>query len=210
MGVDRRHGHLLVVSIALGAIAFGNKAPDPAATFFDIQTPSSSSLLHLTVSPDGNYLSAIVSSDKGNVIWLRALNHLNAQTVNGSEGANIPFWSPDSRFLAFFAGGKLKEWISPARPANAVRREQERRSSSSDGVMVFGSIFSGTVSRFRIGRDSRSTHSTRCVAPGNSPSSPVFPTRWTALSVYGDQCRVGEFRHLHQLRRSIRKSGSAS
>ena len=41
--------------------------------------------------------------------WLRALAGLNAQTVNGSEGATFPFWSPDSRFLAFFAGGKLKK-----------------------------------------------------------------------------------------------------
>ena len=29
----------------------------------------------------------------------------NAQPIAGSEGASFPFWSPDSRFVAFFAGG---------------------------------------------------------------------------------------------------------
>ena len=32
-----------------------------------------------------------------------------AQPLAGTEGAEAPFWSPDSRFIAFGASGKLKK-----------------------------------------------------------------------------------------------------
>ena len=37
--------------------------------------------------------------------WMR----LSAQSLAGTEGATYPFWSPDSRFIAFLAQGKLKK-----------------------------------------------------------------------------------------------------
>ncbi len=42
-------------------------------------------------------------------IWVRPLSALVAQALPGTEGAKRPFWSPDSRFLAFISGGKLKK-----------------------------------------------------------------------------------------------------
>jgi Tol biopolymer transport system component len=146
-------GSVLVVSIALGAIALGRKAPEapgPAATVtFDIATPPSPNPLHLTVSPDGKNLGAIISSDKGSVIWLRALDRLNAQTVNGSEGAAFPFWSPDSRFLAFFAEGKLKKLdVSGAPPQTLCDAAQSDGGTwNRDGVIVFAPTFQAPLFR---------------------------------------------------------------
>jgi hypothetical protein len=40
-------------------------------------------------------------------IWVRPMNSLDAQRIPGTEGSTRPFWSPDSRYLAFFANGKL-------------------------------------------------------------------------------------------------------
>jgi len=40
---------------------------------------------------------------------VRPLDALEAQPLAGSEGAISPFWSPDSRFIGFFAEGKLKK-----------------------------------------------------------------------------------------------------
>ena len=34
---------------------------------------------------------------------------MTPERLPGTDGATYPFWSPDSRFLAFFAGGKLKK-----------------------------------------------------------------------------------------------------
>ena len=66
-----------------------------------------------SVSPDGQYVafrSAGSASTATWRLWLRPLGSLNAQLVAGTEGINgYSFWSPDSRFIGFFAGGKLKK-----------------------------------------------------------------------------------------------------
>lgn len=48
------------------------------------------------------------------MLWVRPLGSLTAQTLPGTEDAFFPFWSPDSRSIAFFAQGKLKRvdiWV---------------------------------------------------------------------------------------------------
>ena len=62
------------------------------------------------LSPDGRLLAYVASTPDGkSVLWLRPLDSLQAQHLPGTEGAAYPFWSPDSRFIGFFAGGKLKK-----------------------------------------------------------------------------------------------------
>ena len=62
------------------------------------------------LSPDGRYLvmSAVDASGK-TMLWLRPLDTRVAQPIAGTEGASFPFWSPDSRFIAFLAETKLKK-----------------------------------------------------------------------------------------------------
>jgi Tol biopolymer transport system component len=63
----------------------------------------------LTISPDGHHLAFMASGvSGGSMIWLRALDSLTPRPLPGTEEAVSAFWSPDSRFLAFFSGGKLK------------------------------------------------------------------------------------------------------
>ena len=61
------------------------------------------------VSPDGRLL-AFVARRPGalRTIWVRALDGQESRPLPGSEGASQPFWSPDSRELAFFADSKLR------------------------------------------------------------------------------------------------------
>jgi eukaryotic-like serine/threonine-protein kinase len=67
----------------------------------------------LKVSPDGRYLAfAAVASDGVTRIWVRAMDSVDARPLPAAEtdpvvGAII--WSPDSRFIAFDSGGKLKK-----------------------------------------------------------------------------------------------------
>ncbi len=63
----------------------------------------------LAVSPDGNHLAFIASHKGKNVLWIRSMDSIEAKSVSGTEGAEYPFWSPDGRFLGFFAQGKLKK-----------------------------------------------------------------------------------------------------
>jgi Tol biopolymer transport system component len=41
-------------------------------------------------------------------LWVRRLDSLEAQPLTGTNGASYPFWSPDGRFIGFFADGRLK------------------------------------------------------------------------------------------------------
>jgi len=61
------------------------------------------------LSPDGLRLAyvALNANGKGG-LWVRPLDSLQAQPLAGTDDASYPFWSPDSRTIGFFAGGKLK------------------------------------------------------------------------------------------------------
>jgi len=63
---------------------------------------------NLVVSPDAQYVAFVAFFEGQRAIWLRPLNALAPQIIAGTEGAYSPFWSPDSRSLAFFADGRLK------------------------------------------------------------------------------------------------------
>jgi len=62
-----------------------------------------------TISPDGERLVfGGIEPDGKTRLFVRPLASLAAEPVPGSEGAAFVFWSPDSRSIGFFAGGKLK------------------------------------------------------------------------------------------------------
>jgi serine/threonine-protein kinase len=73
-------------------------------------TPTGAAQVPLAVAPDGRRIAFLGTSGNGTTqIWVRSLNTLVARPLAGTEGANSPFWSPDGRFLGFFADGKLKK-----------------------------------------------------------------------------------------------------
>lgn len=67
------------------------------------------------ISPDGQLL-AFLGTDSLNTssIWIRPLNSLEAYRLAGTEDAGRPFWSPDSRYLAYFAERKYLKKIPVA------------------------------------------------------------------------------------------------
>jgi serine/threonine protein kinase len=74
-----------------------------------LATPEKASLPgRVTVSPDGLRVAFLATNSEGKrLLWVRQLDAPNAQQLAGTEGANSPFWSPDSRTLGYFASGKL-------------------------------------------------------------------------------------------------------
>src|SRR5262249_15204688 len=60
------------------------------------------------VSPDGGRIASVAfTADSTAHLFVRRLDSLSTEMLSGSEGASTPFWSPDSKSVAFFAGGKL-------------------------------------------------------------------------------------------------------
>jgi len=62
------------------------------------------------LSPDGRSIVFVATLPDGkSALWFRSLDSLHAEPLKGTDGATHPFWSPDSRFLGFFQGAKLKK-----------------------------------------------------------------------------------------------------
>jgi eukaryotic-like serine/threonine-protein kinase len=62
----------------------------------------------MAVSPDGRHLVFVANRGTTGRLWVRTMNGLSARELPGTDDAHNPFWSADSRSVAFFASGKLK------------------------------------------------------------------------------------------------------
>jgi eukaryotic-like serine/threonine-protein kinase len=61
------------------------------------------------VSPDGSKIAFVaVATDGTRKLWVRSLGSVTVRALEGTDGASMQFWSPDSRDLGFFANGKLR------------------------------------------------------------------------------------------------------
>jgi Tol biopolymer transport system component len=65
----------------------------------------------VALSPDGSLLAFVArkSITDAPVLYVRRLDQLRASLLPGTEGARHPFFSPDGKWVAFFAEGKLKK-----------------------------------------------------------------------------------------------------
>ena len=106
----------------------------PEGVHLDIQNAS------LALSPDGRRLAfTAVENDGKRQLWLRPLDSQTAQPVAGTEGATYPFWSPDSRYIGFFANHALKKTDDTGGIVQTVCEAQEGRGGTwgSKGMIVF-------------------------------------------------------------------------
>ena len=112
-----RHSPVPWIAAAAATLAFASVAVlhfretaplPPPEMRLEITTPSTLAPLEFALSPDGRYIVFVASGDGPQRLWLRPLDKTEAQPLVGTEGANNPFWSPDSRSIGFTAAGKLK------------------------------------------------------------------------------------------------------
>jgi Tol biopolymer transport system component len=94
----------------------------------------------IAVSPDGRHIAfAAAAGDGRTLLWVRSLDSQTAQALAGTDDASSPFWSPDSRALGFFAGGKLKKIDASGGPAVTLCDAADNRGGawSRDGTILF-------------------------------------------------------------------------
>lgn len=107
----------LVATALAGLALYRNGTKAVASLHAEIGAPSAAlvsfSEQHgaaLKISPDGRHVVfAAVADDKIPRLWVRPLGSDTARPLPGTDRAFCPFWSPDSRFVAFFSDNKLKK-----------------------------------------------------------------------------------------------------
>ncbi|MGH7337269.1 MAG: hypothetical protein ACREI7_06815, partial [Myxococcota bacterium] len=121
-------GAAAVATVAAAALGAGYIARAPAperVARFELSTPAGLLVVgEPKLSPDGRHVAFVGVDEKSEGrIWVRSLDSLAARPIAGTEGTSVrarPFWSPDSRFIAFLADGKLKKVPLDGGPAQKI------------------------------------------------------------------------------------------
>ena len=97
-----------VLAFAVGLRLARPAAPASAPVRFQIQTPMTDEPMSFALSPDGRSIVFAGVGEGVSKLFVRRLDDVRLKPLAGTDNAIFPFWSPDSRSIAFFAGGKLK------------------------------------------------------------------------------------------------------
>jgi serine/threonine-protein kinase len=121
---SRRTGVPLLAAVALVAIAatFGltkwlmpaAASPQAAVAHVSIPLPDgvevgSTSLLPIAISRDGTRVTFVGQRDGRNQLYVRTLSEPEPKLLEGTDGGQSPFFSPDGQWIGFFGDGKLKK-----------------------------------------------------------------------------------------------------
>ncbi len=102
---------LALVVVTVGPMLLPQRSGPPRVARFEVRPPGGTrGISWPRVSPDGRTLAFLATdSAGGRRLWVRPLDGLDARPLEGVDGNARPFWSPDSRHLAFFTDGKLRK-----------------------------------------------------------------------------------------------------
>ena len=105
-------GGVAIAGLA-AALFWGARSPEPPTQAFryEIPPPEGTEFERMfALSPDGRRIAFTATEPGGRrTMWIRPLDALASQSIPGTDGAFYPFWSPDARFIGFFADDELKK-----------------------------------------------------------------------------------------------------
>jgi len=111
----------LIIAIVLGWLYFRRPAVVEPTTSFVVAMPKDATeVFGPAISPDGRTLVFVATLQGKRSLYVRSLAALEAQPLAGTDDANAPFWSPDNRFIGFFANNKLKKIEATGGPSQTL------------------------------------------------------------------------------------------
>jgi Tol biopolymer transport system component len=134
-------GLFLIAVIALSFLYLRRPPADQRPMRFVIAMPEKATDVSVPViSPDGRTVAFLASVEGKRFIFARPLDSLTAQRLAGTDDATFPFWSPDSRSLAFFTGNKLKKIEATGSSPQTICdvRSPGTGTWNREGVILFG------------------------------------------------------------------------
>ena len=126
--------------------------PPPEGMQFDLRPASPGPAV---VSPDGSKIAFTALDENGRTrVFIRRLDAGKAHALSGTEGAQYPFWAPDSRWLGFFTqpDDVLRKIDTNGGPPITLCPASNGKggSWSPDGVIVFSGDASSGLSRVPV------------------------------------------------------------
>ena len=187
---------LVLAAVALGLLAWTRDVPAPAEPVrrfgidlgrklaFGPDYPAA-----VAISPDGALIAYVGEVDGDRRIYVRSMDDVTARPLDGTVGAQQPFFSPDAKWLGFFADGKLKK-ISVRGGAPVVLAPAPNGTGgawSSEGWIVFAPTNPSALRRVSAdGSDERVFSQVRTGAGEHAHWSPAFlpDQRTVVFTVY--------------------------
>jgi Tol biopolymer transport system component len=139
---------ILALIGALLALVRLDTVPAPPEMRVEITTPPTADPVSVALSPDGRTLAFVATHEGRSRLWLRPLSSTSSRSLEGTDGASCPFWSPGNATIGFFADGKLKRvdidtgtvrTLSAALPCGGTWNR--------DDTILFAGPLSGPISR---------------------------------------------------------------
>jgi serine/threonine protein kinase len=132
---------VVIATLAIPATSHLREVP-PSEMRLQIVTPPTRAPLDFALSPDGRYIvfaAAESATDNAQHLFLRSIDDTTAQAIAGTAGARNPFWSPDSKSIAFFASEQLYRIDISGGPAQALAPAPIGMGGawSADGTILF-------------------------------------------------------------------------
>ena len=178
---------LLGLAAALLFITANSRRPpaEVSATRFVISASEKQGLLYPSISPDGRRLVYPASTEGKQQLWIRQLDSVTPQLLAGTDKTSYPvFWSPDGRYIAFFADGKLKKMQLSGGPAQTLADIPNPRGGSwnREGLIIFAP--DGTSPLYRVSASGGERTQITTLDESRQEFShrwPLFFTRWQSL-----------------------------